>query len=907
MSPSTDGSNRYEDIMNNMNGFDNNSNNGNGNMMSVNNNQFGQLKWSQQAPGNAEMSSIKKNYNSMNNCHESQNQGGAGNSMGGSTQSRVISNTNNNYNIANSGAPNNCTQGDNMQWLEQALTNPQLASSAKFLLQTSNFIKSCSNSSGNNMTNSNAVNNVNFSSSGLMNGSNGMQSRSQVPNSSGNNTANNNAMNNVNFFLSSGQNQVPNSSGNNMAYNNAMNNVNFSSSGLMNGSNGMRSQNQVQIRNQLQGIRNQGNYTPNSCAGVNNSSLPFTSGDSSSVASQIMSPGRQGALSVLSTSSQSSQQTAGISNVQGRALNNVMFNSNNAATQSRNSVQQQQQFLMLQQQQAPSLGTQMNSYQQQQPSNQLFNHQQQQHSHQSFNQQQHQQHQFINQTPSQPQQQQLINQNNSLSQQQFINQNQGFNCAANIVNNSLSRNGKVVQHMNHTSDDLNDIEPADYRQDVSDDLDLSFLLDDSEHTNDEISGADKSNSASNLSQPCTNPAPGPNLASSQTTSVGSQPGSSQQMQEHLREITKHHMHRFQMAHAKQQKKRQKKARKSSHGSNSSNGNNAQGGKDDVLTTGASTNSTIKQNIDNGTSFNKRIRCTSNDSQATSNAASASINSQMLSQSNPTYPINQGQSTLSFLMANGSRHQYLPSVGGGIKRNRETSTTAPSSRMSEMKSLYGYFESMLNSRGYSLTKLPAKEIGYITQPSPLQLASFGFAVCSSVKNGGGGRLSALLASGLSPNPVNKFGDSPFFLACKRGLPDVIKVFLDHGTDVRAADGFGRTALHYVAWSNDPCFESAKLLLSADARLTCVMDNHGNTPLDFVGDNNKLKWLELLESTKDQFWPPVKMGSSYAPIAKSDDLLPDPPNALSVDLAEKVASGHVLPHEARRQQNAQGNSS
>jgi hypothetical protein len=51
----------------------------------------------------------------------------------------------------------------------------------------------------------------------------------------------------------------------------------------------------------------------------------------------------------------------------------------------------------------------------------------------------------------------------------------------------------------------------------------------------------------------------------------------------------------------------------------------------------------------------------------------------------------------------------------------------------------------------------------------------------------------------------------------------------------------------------------------------------------------------------------MGSSYAPIAKSDDLLPDPPNALSVDLAEKVASGHVLPHEARQQQNAQDNSS
>ena len=43
----------------------------------------------------------------------------------------------------------------------------------------------------------------------------------------------------------------------------------------------------------------------------------------------------------------------------------------------------------------------------------------------------------------------------------------------------------------------------------------------------------------------------------------------------------------------------------------------------------------------------------------------------------------------------------------------------------------------------------------------------------------------------------------------------------------------------------------------------------------------------------------MGSAYAPEAKSGSLMPDPPNALPVELAEKVASGHVLPEEARRQ--------
>lgn len=62
--------------------------------------------------------------------------------------------------------------------------------------------------------------------------------------------------------------------------------------------------------------------------------------------------------------------------------------------------------------------------------------------------------------------------------------------------------------------------------------------------------------------------------------------------------------------------------------------------------------------------------------------------------------------------------------------------------------------------------------------------------------------------------------------------------------------------------------------------------------------RLKWLDFLESIKDSCWPPINKGSSYAPEAKNGSLMPDPPNALPVDLAEKVASGHVLPEEARR---------
>lgn len=67
--------------------------------------------------------------------------------------------------------------------------------------------------------------------------------------------------------------------------------------------------------------------------------------------------------------------------------------------------------------------------------------------------------------------------------------------------------------------------------------------------------------------------------------------------------------------------------------------------------------------------------------------------------------------------------------------------------------------------------------------------------------------------------------------------------------------------------------------------------------------RLKWLEFLEDSKDLYWKPVQTDTQYAPISKNGDLLPDPPNALTVELAEKVAAGHVLPHEARQQQNNQ----
>jgi len=283
-------------------------------------------------------------------------------------------------------------------------------------------------------------------------------------------------------------------------------------------------------------------------------------------------------------------------------------------------------------------------------------------------------------------------------------------------------------------------------------------------------------------------------------------------------------------------------------------------------------------------------------------------------------------------------QYVKVVGGGIKRpdpivpnsspldqvhvnsttakqtgmvpNKRTRTAASSSSSppsgSDLTSLQDNLDILLSARGYKPKKEPASKLGYRQPPTPLQLASFGFAICSTIKPNGADRLTALLQSGLSPNPTNKFGDSPFFMACKRGLYPLVKVFVDNGADVRVADSFGRTPLHYVAWANPPCLQSAQLLLEADARLLYVTDAHSKTPLDFVGngETHRKTWIKFLERVKDQFWPTVNGGSKeYSPMARDTSLgtgIPDPKDALSLQLAEKVASGHIMPEEAKRQQ-------
>lgn len=251
----------------------------------------------------------------------------------------------------------------------------------------------------------------------------------------------------------------------------------------------------------------------------------------------------------------------------------------------------------------------------------------------------------------------------------------------------------------------------------------------------------------------------------------------------------------------------------------------------------------------------------------------------------------------------STFQYVKVVGGGTKRPLEDKPSIdvkvavpPKSNVESLSSLYDYLDLILESRGYSTSKCSASELGYIKTPTPLQIASFGTAVCSTNRPGDADRLKSILQCGLSANPMNKFGDSPFFIVCKRGVSELVKVFIDCGAEVHIADTLGRTPLHHVAWANPPNFDAAKIILNADPRLLYVMDLHGKTPLDFVAKGHSSDWIMFIDSMTESLWP-VNSEKQFHP-EPSQGAIPDPPNALSIKVAENVASGRTKPEDAQK---------
>ena len=250
-------------------------------------------------------------------------------------------------------------------------------------------------------------------------------------------------------------------------------------------------------------------------------------------------------------------------------------------------------------------------------------------------------------------------------------------------------------------------------------------------------------------------------------------------------------------------------------------------------------------------------------------------------------------------AKGSGNKRASTVGGKKK------PAAASKKAKRCDTPQDVLMRLVEQQGHGeLVRIKSEDAGYDTMPSPLQLSSFGTQVVHAVHTDDVTMLGKLLACGLSPNPCNQFRDSILDLVCKRNNVAIFNCLLEHGSDIRVVDGFGRTPLHHCGWASEFSREIAEAILERDPLQLFIEDKRGQTPMEYVRADIMTDWSEFLEEMADKFWP---KGGAIAKLSRPKDsrpdgTLPDPKHAVAAGLAAMISSGNISPDQFDRMDEA-----
>jgi hypothetical protein len=247
---------------------------------------------------------------------------------------------------------------------------------------------------------------------------------------------------------------------------------------------------------------------------------------------------------------------------------------------------------------------------------------------------------------------------------------------------------------------------------------------------------------------------------------------------------------------------------------------------------------------------------------------------------------------------------LPETGDGALKNAGRYKKKLGNKSRKIESPQQVLERILSMRGYIKSGSPVTSLRissentcYDTSPSPLQLASFGTEVVRAIHNSDTETLGKLLSCGLSANPCNQFRDSIVDLVCKRANNEVFQCLMEHGCELRVCDGFGRTPLHHCCWASEFSPSIVDTILRVDPQQLFMEDKRGQTPLEYVRPDQADLWIEYLEDNAERLFP---RGGSLPPAVslkevRKDGHLPDPSNALPIQLASAIASGQMTPED------------
>jgi hypothetical protein len=206
--------------------------------------------------------------------------------------------------------------------------------------------------------------------------------------------------------------------------------------------------------------------------------------------------------------------------------------------------------------------------------------------------------------------------------------------------------------------------------------------------------------------------------------------------------------------------------------------------------------------------------------------------------------------------------------------------------------------MLRTRGYSAATYSAISSAYRNKPTPFQLASYGVYIIDLIRKSDIQGLKEAFDLGISPNACNAHGESIVHNICRRCDVHVLEVLLQSGCEIQISDDNGHTPLHDACRAHEPNFPLVTKLLDLDIRLLYMADSHGHLPLSYTRRKHWSEWLQFLQSKKDVYWPRnTSIDGSAAPplslLEPNSRPIPDPENALSLQLASMFAGGKLQP--------------
>ncbi|CAJ1966045.1 unnamed protein product [Cylindrotheca closterium] len=244
--------------------------------------------------------------------------------------------------------------------------------------------------------------------------------------------------------------------------------------------------------------------------------------------------------------------------------------------------------------------------------------------------------------------------------------------------------------------------------------------------------------------------------------------------------------------------------------------------------------------------------------------------------------------------------WIPKTVAASSEPSSTTATAPKKKITNPQE---YLDQELAARGYSVKRYPSLPTGYHCPPNPLQLASFGNHLNQAVRQKDPQLLRDLMKLGVSPNACNKFGESIVHSVCRRGEAEKLQILLDHNCSIQVSDDYGRTPLHDACWqTDDPDFDTVRILLAIDRDLMFLTDIRGSTALTYVKKENHPAWISFLQKEMDHYWPKGGMDNKQRvpPLTKEKPgsrQLPSQITNLGLDIISLLATGQLSATEPR----------